>query len=94
MRDSTRWEFIYDKINGMNQPDVCEWVRDESNMDGALGPLVEQIYEARNRLSERLGVDPSADPDFEQLVDGFEEFSRACGKLMYHYGYWDGLEQK
>lgn len=91
MQDGIRWEFIYDKINGISESDVCEWVQDESSMEGALGPLIDRIYEARNRLSERLNVDPSVDPDFEQLTSGFEAFSRACGKLMYHYGYQDGI---
>ena len=85
-----RWEMIYNQINGMNEPDVCEWVKDESSMDGALGPLIEQTYEARNRLCKRLGTDPE-DPDMELLVGGFEDFARACGKLMYHYGYLDGI---
>ena len=43
MRNGIRWEFIYDKINGISESDVCEWVRDESSMEGALGPLIEQI---------------------------------------------------
>lgn len=63
-------------------------------MEGTLGPLIEQIYEARNCLSERLGIEPSADPDFEQLIDGIEAFSRACGKLMYYYGCQDGMNVK
>lgn len=94
MKDGARWEFIYNKINGLSESDVCEWVQDESSMEGAIGPLAEQIYEVRNRLAERLNVDPDADPDFEQLVNGLERFSRACGKLMYHYGYQDGTNQK
>lgn len=91
MQNGIRWEFIYDKINGISESDVCEWVQDESSMEGALGPLIERIYEARNRLGERLSVDPSVDPDFEQLISRFETFSRTCGKLMYHYGYQDGI---
>lgn len=84
-----RWEFIYDQINGMLRPDVCEWVKNETAEGGELAPLIEQIYEARNRLGERLGVDPATDEDLELLVGGFEDFSCACGKLMYHYGHLD-----
>ena len=51
---------------------------------------MEQAYAARDRLGERLGVDPAGDPDLEALVSGFEEMSRVCGKLMYHRGYQDG----
>lgn len=94
MQSKARWEFIYDKINGICESDVCEWVQDESSGEGALGPLIDQIYEARNHICKRLGVDPGVDPDFEQLIRGIENFSRSCGKLMYHYGYRDGLEQK
>ena len=94
MQDGARWEFIYNQINGINEPDVCGWVKDESSADGALGPLVEQVYEARNRLCERTGLDPDTDPDFEQLMKGFEDLSRACGKLMYHYGCQDGADAK
>lgn len=92
MQDEARWELIYNQINGFTEPDVCPWVRDESSMEGALGPLVKQAYEARSRLCERMGLNPDNDPDFELLVCGFEAFSRACGELMYRYGYQDGLK--
>lgn len=94
MQDSARWEFIYNQINGLNEPDVCGWVRDESSAEGAVGPLVEQIYGARGRLCERTGVDPDADPDLELLIRGLEGLSRTCGKLMYQYGYQDGISAK
>jgi len=90
IKESGRWEFIYNQINGINEDDVCAWVRDESSMDGALGPLAEQAYGARDRLCRRMGLDPDTDPDFELLISGFEGISRVCGKLMYHYGYRDG----
>ena len=93
MQDKERWKFIYDQINGMNEPDVCEWVKDESPITETLGPLIEQAYEARNRICGRLGADPETDPDIELLVSGFEHFARACGKLMYHYGYLDGIHK-
>ena len=87
-----RWEIIYNQINGAYVSGVCEGVRDETSMEGVLGPLVERVYEARDRLGERLGVEPGGDSDFEQLVSGFEALSRACGRLMYHYGYRDGAK--
>lgn len=86
-----RWEFIYDQINGLSEPDVCSWVKDETSEGGELAPLIEQVYEDRNRLCERLGAGPDTDEDFEQLVSGFEKLSRACGRLMYRYGYQDGV---
>lgn len=91
MEVASRWEFIYDSINGINEPGVCEWVKDESAEDGELGPLIEQIYGARNRLCEKTGLNPDTDEDFEQLISGFERLSRACGKLMYYYGCQDGI---
>lgn len=93
MQDNGRWEFIYDQINGLNEPDVCEWVTDEFSMEGALGPLVERIYEARSRLRERPGLAPDTNPDFELLIRGLEDLSRACRRLMYRYGYQDGARQ-
>lgn len=90
MQDMERWEFIYNQINGLNEPDVCQWVRDESSMDGALGPLVEQVYQARNRLCAKTGLNADADPDFAVLFSGFEDISRVCGRLMYRYGRQDG----
>ena len=92
MQNGDRWKFIYNQINGMNESDVCEWVRDESSIEGSLGPLIEQAYVARNRICERLGTDPE-DSDMELLIKGFEDFARACGKLMYHYGYLDGVHK-
>lgn len=90
MQDGVRWEFIYNQINSLNEPDVCEWVKDESTPEGELGALIQQVYEARSRLGERLGTDPAADEDLERLASGFEALSRACGKLMYRYGCQDG----
>ena len=29
MNGEERWEFIYNQINGLNEPDVCGWVKDE-----------------------------------------------------------------
>lgn len=89
MQDEKRWEFIYNQINGLNEPDVCGWVKDESSMDGELGPLMEQVYQARDRLCERTGLNPDSDPDFELMISGFEKISRICGKLMYRYGCQD-----
>lgn len=94
MNGEGRWELIYDQINGLNVPGVCEWVKDESSPEGAVGPLVEQIYGARNRLCARTGLDPDTDPDFELLLSGVEGLSRTCGELMYHYGYRDGINAK
>ena len=93
MPNEGRWEYIYHQINGMNESDVCEWARDESSMEGMLGPFIEQAYGARNRICERLGTDPESDPDMELLVSGFERFARACGKLMYYYGYLDWVHE-
>lgn len=90
MQGNERWEFIYNQINGLNEPDVCQWVRDESSMDGELGPVVAQAYQARNRLCERAGLDPDNDPDIALMMDSFEKISRICGKLMYRYGLQDG----
>ena len=92
MQDTERWEIVYNQINGAYVPGFCKDVRDESS--GILGPFVEQAYQARDRLCERLGVDPGTDSDFELLVGGFEALSRACGKLMYQYGYQDGSNAK
>lgn len=91
MREEERWEIIYNQINGVYVPGVCDWVWDET--EGVLGPQIKRAYEARNRLGERLGVDPASDPDFDALVSGFEGLSRACGKLMYYYGYQDELNE-
>ena len=86
-----RWKIIYDQINGWNESYVCEWVRDETSVDGEIGPLVEQVYQARSRICERTGLDPDTDPDFCLLLRGMEDLTRVCGKLMYCYGYQDGI---
>lgn len=93
MENTERWEVIYNQINGLNESSTCGWVRDESSMEGELGPLIEQAYRARNRICERLGVEADNDEDCEELVSGFEHFARACGKLMYHYGYLDWVHR-
>lgn len=91
-----RWEYIYDRINGMNEPDPNERgrIKNEVSVGGVIGPLVEQAYDARDRLCDRFGVEPDDDPDLERLIDGFEGLSRVCGKLMYYYGYQDGVKQE
>lgn len=90
MEGFQRWEIIYDKINGVLVSGVCDEISDETSEKGALTPFIEKAYGARNRLSDRLGIDPACDHDFDLLVSGFEGLSRACAKLMYHYGYQDG----
>jgi len=90
MHITQRWEDIYNQINGAYIPGVCEGIGDETAEEGVLTPLIEMAYAARDRLAGRLGTDPGTDSDFEQLVSGFEDLSRACGRLMYFYGYRDG----
>lgn len=90
MGNGIRREFIYNSTNGLNGPDVCEWVQDETTAQGALGSPLDQIYQAGDRLCQRAGPDPDSDPDIRLLMGGFEDFSRACGKLMYWYGRQDG----
>lgn len=90
MHEEERWEMIFNQLNGAYVSEMCEGVRDETSAGGELAPLLEQAYAARDRLSERLGVEPAYDPDFEALVSGFKEMSRVCGQLMYRYGYRDG----
>lgn len=90
MYEEERWEIIFNQLNGAYSSELCEGVRDETSAGGELAPLLEQAYAARDRLSERLGVEPAYDLDFEALVSGFEEMSRVCGKLMYRCGYRDG----
>ncbi len=63
MQDEARWEMIYNKINGFIEPDVCPWVRDESSMEGALGPLARQVYEAQPPVRED-GGEPGYRPGF------------------------------
>lgn len=94
LKGEERWERIYNKINGEYDPCLCEDVKDEVAEDGVLGPLIQQIYQARNHIAERLGVDPVLDSDFDRMTDGLEGYVRACGKLMYHYGYQDGANAK
>lgn len=90
MQNENRWEFIYNQINGLYEPSVCESVKDETLEGGELAPLVEQIYTARNRICEKTGLNPDTDPDFELLLSGFEALSRTCGKLLYRCGRQDG----
>lgn len=94
LKNEERWERIYNKINGEYDPYLCEGVNDEASEDGALGPLIRQIYQARNRIAERLNVDPALDADFNLLIEGIEDYGRVSGKLMYHYGYQDGISAK
>lgn len=89
-----RWEIIYNKINGEYVLDFCQEVRDECAEGGVLGPLIQQFYLARNRIAGRIGVDPGLDLDFNLMTDGLEGYARACGRLMYHYGYHDGINKK
>lgn len=91
MQDTERWEIVYNQINGLYVPGVCRDARDETAEGGELAELLEKIYQARDRLCERTNLDAGTDPDIEEIFSGFEDFSRACGKLMYHYGWRDGM---
>ena len=90
MQEVARWEVIYNQINGAYVSGACEGVKDETAEDGVLAALIKQVYEARERLCDRAKLNSGSDPDIEDIFSGFEDFSRACGKLMYQYGRLDG----
>lgn len=89
LKNEERWERIYNKINGEYDPYLCAEMKDEVSEGGMLGPLGQQIYQARDRIAERLNIDPALDADFNLLIEGIESYGRASGKLMYQYGYQD-----
>lgn len=90
MRELERWEFVYQQITGLYAEETCGGIRDEMVSGGYLMPFLERAYAARDRLCGRMGVDVYEDPDVDEMLRGFEELCRACGKLMYQYGWRDG----
>ena len=87
-----RWEIIFNKINGEYVLELCKEVKDECAGGGIVGKQIQKLYQARDRVADRLGVDPVIDADFHQMTEALEEYARTCGKLIYHYGYQDGVK--
>lgn len=90
-------EKIYEAISGMyagleNYEIEGIRVKDEYGPEGDVRKIYEQVFEARERLNKRLGVDD--DKDVHEVVSGMEDIMKIVGMKMYEYGYLMGRRNK
>ena len=82
-------EMIYDILNGYYESDdtiVYEGMDAENEFQEGreCAVLYEKVYQARLRLSQKLGRDE--DPDVEAVVNGMNDIGRILAYRMYEYG--------
>lgn len=82
-------EMIYDILNGYYESDdtiAYEGMDTENEFqeDRECAVLYEKVYQARLRLSQKLGRDE--DPDVEAVVNGMNDIGRILAYRMYEYG--------
>lgn len=88
MTGEGRKQLIYNLMNGyydltkVNIPE-SRIVENEFDDGKPCSELYERVYEARERLCERLGVEE--DPDVEAIVNNMEEISRILAMKMFDY---------
>lgn len=81
-------EMIYNLMNGMWEEELypvkeSEIVKNEFQ-EGELNDLSEELYRAKDRLYDKLGVDD--DPDIERILECFERITQGLCYKMYDYG--------
>lgn len=85
---------VYEKMSGLlrdgyTQFPELESIEDEF-LDGYLCDLSDQLYDAKDRLYDKLGVDD--DPDIEIMLECFDKITEALCSKMYDYGAKFALE--
>lgn len=82
-------QLIYDLMAGYYDLDrvqfpECKIVEDEFVEGKPCEELYRQVYEARVRLCERLGVDE--DKDIQTIINCMDDISRILAMKMFDYG--------
>lgn len=74
-------EEIYGQMTGCGE----YYIRDEFESGGICEKLYGEVYNARERLAERTGID-FEDADVMSIVTNLEEIAKVCSYKMYDYG--------
>ena len=83
-------DMIYDVVIG-----AVEEERDNSEVktvfseDSLCEKLYEEIYQTKERLSQRLGKEGEEDADIEKIINNMFDICRIVGNKMYEYGKMD-----
>lgn len=79
--------YIYDLITGtINRSELPSPVNAIIPEDPFFEKTMDEIYEARLQLSEKLGVEPDECRELQIIMDRYSELCRYLSKKMFTYG--------
>lgn len=80
-------DYIYDLMTGViNRQELEDSESDIIPEDPFFEKTMDEIYEARLQLSEKLGVEPDECRELQIIVDRYSELCRYLSKKMFSYG--------
>ena len=81
-----RYEFLYGTVTGTLRSEyMLPGIRNEYAPGGACFEAMADIFSARDRIKERLGVE-DVDDDLELMLDSFAHIENVLCEKMFFYG--------
>jgi hypothetical protein len=80
-------DMIYDVVIGaVEEGNANPEVKTVFGEDSLCEKLYEEIYQTKERLSQRLGKEGEEDADIEKIINNMFDICRIVGNKMYEYG--------
>ena len=80
-------DMIYDVVIGAVEEDSDNpAVKTVFGEDSLCEKLYEEIYQTKEKLSQRLGKEGEEDADIEKIINNMFDICRIVGNKMYEYG--------
>lgn len=80
-------DYIYDLMTGViNCPESQDSTIGIIPEDPFFEKTMDEIYEARFHLSEKLGIEPDECSELQIIMDGYSDLCRYLSKKMFTYG--------
>lgn len=83
-------DMIYDVVIGaVEEENANPEVKTVFEEDSLCEKLYEEIYQTKEKLSQRLGKEGEEDADIEKIINNMFDICRIVGNKMYEYGKMD-----
>jgi len=83
-------DMIYDVVIGaVEEGNANPEVKTVFGEDSLCEKLYEEIYQTKEKLSQRLGKEGEEDADIEKIINNMFDICRIVGNKMYEYGKMD-----
>ena len=80
-------DMIYDVVIGAVEEGTANpEVKTVFGEDSLCEKLYEEIYQTKEKLSQRLGKEGEEDADIEKIINNMFDICRIVGNKMYEYG--------